>query len=618
MNSIICIAGHIDHGKTLIVKQLTGVDTDRLPEEKERGMTIEIGFAKFNKDISFIDLPGHEKLIKNMVAGINGIDFALLVIAADDGVMPQTKEHLDILKLLGVKDIIFVLNKIDLVDEDLLELCTSEIEDFIEDNKIINHALVPVSAKENIGFEELKTQILHFASFKRNKTNYGIFRMPIDRTFIKQGFGTIVTGSIISGDIELDEKIEILPIKKTARIKNIQNHGKELKKLGISNRSALNLHGIEISDVKKGYLLSEPDRMKSFDRFVAKLDILPNREVRNNLRIRVHHGTNEVMARIKFLKNSDLCFIDLEKKLPITFKDKFIFRNFSPVFTIGGGTVLDTYYPRDARKNKDYHEQLAKIIDLEGNALVQEIIKKEFYNLPNIEKLIHLTGYSTKHLNRFTESLIQENKLIKIEDKHFIDINIWNDLKKTILFLIKSYLGKNKIKTGINIDELFELLESNNLFDKANFIKIINQFVEKNVLERKGNDLSIQGIKSSDERKKLTEKLLALLEKDGYKTMPPETYQTIMGIGSKSYTDVLSEAKKSGDIIFINREYILSQKQIETLKQLLLSFFKKKEELLVSDFRDLTNTSRKYSIPLLQHFENIKFLRRIDDVRVLY
>ena len=349
---IIGLSGHIDHGKTSIVKALTGKNTDTLKQEIDRGMTIDIGFAHLSDKITIIDVPGHEKFIKNMVVGVSSIDLAILVIAADDGIMPQTKEHFEILKILNVDRGIVVINKIDLVDQDWLDLVELEIKELVKNSFLENQPVYKISAFNNIGVDELKEYILNISITKSAsiKNDRGLFMMYADRSFSQQGFGTVVTGTVLSGQINTGDKISILPINKTARLRSAQSHYNNIDFLNTGDRGALNLHGISVNEVKRGSHLSNYDYFKSVNKFIAKISILEDSgiKLKQNQRLRFHIGTAEVIGRISIcndaknqLSSSVICLIKLEHDVVVAFQDQFVVRTYSPMKVVGGGTVED-------------------------------------------------------------------------------------------------------------------------------------------------------------------------------------------------------------------------------------------------------------------------------------
>ncbi|MBL7052823.1 MAG: selenocysteine-specific translation elongation factor, partial [Candidatus Marinimicrobia bacterium] len=361
---VIGTAGHIDHGKSSLVKALTGTDPDRFAEEKQRGLTIDIGFAFLGDSITFIDVPGHEKFIKNMVSGVAGIDAVMLVIAADDGIMLQTKEHLDILNLLHIKQGFVALTKIDLVEKDWLELVNLEIEEFLQGTFLENAPIFNVSSTKSDGIDKLSDYLKTLSA--NQKKDSGVLRMPIDRSFSIEGFGTVVTGTVMSGNLKSQDSVEILPLGKRVKVRGIQSHGKMISSAKIGDRVALNLQNISKDEPGRGQVICQCGFFEATDRFYAEIKLLKHIEksIKNNERLRIHLGTTEYLGRITTEKNqpiqpgeSRLCYIRLESKGMVFHGQPMVIRRYSPPRTIAGGVVL-TYekIPHSMKKNQWFQE----------------------------------------------------------------------------------------------------------------------------------------------------------------------------------------------------------------------------------------------------------------------
>ncbi len=361
-HKIIGTAGHIDHGKTELVKAITGTDTDRLKEEKERGLTIDLGFAFLSDDIAIIDVPGHEKFIKNMVAGVVGIDMALLVVAADDGIMPQTREHFDILRLLNIQKGIIAITKIDLVEKDWIELVESDIRELVKGSFLENAPVFKVSSVTGEGIHRLKEKIFEEIKKIKERDYNRPFRIPIDRSFTIRGFGTVVTGTVFSGKISKNSKVELLPQKRELRIRGIETHGKKVYTAKAGDRAALNIANIEKNEITRGDVLAEPGFFIPVYKIDCKLSLLKSAPVplNNRARVRIHIGTKEGMGRVYFFDRNELypgesSFAQLRSEVPfITAReDRFIIRRYSPPITIGGGEILDPYpFRKEKNVNK--------------------------------------------------------------------------------------------------------------------------------------------------------------------------------------------------------------------------------------------------------------------------
>ena len=393
------LSGHIDHGKTSIVKSLTGQNTDNLKDEIKRGLTIDIGFAHLNKNISIIDVPGHEKFIKNMVSGVNAIDSSLLVIAADDGIMPQTREHFNILKILKINSGVVVINKIDLVDDEWLNLIISEVKSFIKNTFLENSKIIKVSTISNIGIEELKNEILDLSSKSRTKFDRGVFRMFIDRVFIKKGFGTVVTGTVLSGKINNKNKLKLLPNNEVVNIRSIQTHNEKVSEVEMGSRTAINIQNLERNKISRGSHLSDEQFFTMVDNAVVKIDLL--KDLKHNQRIRIHLGTQEVIARILFAnkKVDNIGLLKFEHNMICSFNDRFIIRSFSPLITIGGGEILDVNIEGKWMDRKKYILNLLSCKNKDG--IVKEIINYRKKNIFNEQTLCYHLGMSKNILKKY-------------------------------------------------------------------------------------------------------------------------------------------------------------------------------------------------------------------------
>jgi selenocysteine-specific elongation factor len=374
---VVGMSGHIDHGKTSIVKHLTGKNTDTLKQEQERGMTIDLGFAFLNDQITIIDVPGHEKFVKNMMSGSSGIDIAALVIAADDGIMPQTKEHFDILQLLDIKYGFIILNKIDLVDKEWIELVENEIEELSRGSFLENCKIIQTSASVGVGINLIKDTILDLSSQIPSRKKDGIFRMHIDRVFSKTGFGTVVTGTISSGTVSIGDNLDLIPTFKNVKVRNIQTHGVDVKSAFSGERVAINLNNLDSNNLERGFHLSKQDTYTETKLIIAELKLIKSDsfEFKNNQRLRIHLGTREVMSRVSIINQSDkglIVLLKLERPLVGAMGDRFIVRLYSPVRTVAGGLILEIPKENNWRKIKnissnilelDYKDQIYRIIN---------------------------------------------------------------------------------------------------------------------------------------------------------------------------------------------------------------------------------------------------------------
>ena len=411
---VVGMSGHIDHGKTSIVKLLTGKDTDTLKQEQERGMTIDLGFAFLDDQITIIDVPGHEKFVKNMMSGSSGIDLAALVIAADDGIMPQTKEHFDILQLLNIQNGFIILNKIDLVEKEWLELVENEIKELLKGSFLEGCKIIHTSASNKIGIDIIKETILELSLQIPDKKRNGIFRMHIDRVFSKTGFGTVVTGTISSGSISIGDSLDLIPSFKNVKVRSIQTHGVDVRNAFAGERAAINLNNIDSNNLKRGFHLSKKNTYSEVKLIIAELKLIKSEpfKFKNNQRLRVHLGTREVMSRISIINSSNkglIVLFKLEKPLVGAMGDRFIIRSYSPVRTIAGGIIIEIPTNNNWKEIKNFNSD---ILELDYKDRIYKIIN----NLPSSDPL---------------EALDVEKKInISLDDFNLI---MKNDNRKTIL-----------------------------------------------------------------------------------------------------------------------------------------------------------------------------------------
>ena len=604
------LSGHIDHGKTSIVKALTGKNTDNLKDEINRGMTIDIGFAHLNEKISLIDVPGHEKFIRNMVAGVCSIDYSLLVIAADDGIMPQTVEHFEILKLLDIKSGIIVINKIDLVDREWLDLIEIEVKAFVKNSFLENVKILKVSTITNEGISLLKKEIASLSESKINKFDRKIFRMFIDRVFTKKGFGTVVTGTVLSGLIKKGQQLEILPTSKDINIRDIHSHDNKVNQLVLGDRGAINLQSIDRFEIKRGYHLGEKDYFSLINNAIVRLNIL--KELSHNQRVRVHIGTQEVMARILFPNKNfninKLALLKFENNIICSFKDKFIIRTYSPITTIGGGKILDVNVEGKWTKIKNYINKFEKnILDKD---IIEEIIQADLLSIYTKDSLSKHLGISIDVLNEF----------INIIDGVLVigNTNPWIFTKKQkefieneICSILNVFHSVNLFKKGMILEQINEKLSlpekllKSLLLDLCDNkkIKILNDYYSMYnfKIELSGNDIKIKN------------KLLDKLESEFYETSGLSDLAFFLNESENKVKNILKIA--DDDIVVINGSIFFTKNNYNKLLNNIDKHFKIKDTLNISEFKSITNTSRKYVVPLLEYLDKNKITYRIGNER---
>ena len=627
--TIIGTAGHIDHGKTVLVKALTGIDTDRLKEEKQRGMTIDLGFAFLGNEIAIIDVPGHKRFIKNMVAGVSTIDLVLFVIAADDGIMPQTREHLDILQLLQLKRGIIAVTKVDLVDREWIDLVKDDFRELVKGSFLEDSPVVEVSSVTGAGIEELRTLIQQEVSKVKEKADSGIFRIPIDRVFIMKGFGTVVTGSVISGTVKVEDKVQLLPQKKEIRIRGIQTCGRGVTEVRVGQRAALNLSGINKKDLKRGDVLATPGYLKPSYMIDSRLRLLKSapRHVKNRSRVRLYLGTKEIMARVMLLDREDLVpgesalvQLRLEKPGVCSRLDRFVIRSYSPPATIGGGVVLDANPPKHKRFKKQVIQDLSQLEMTDPLEILERRILWAKGKLKSLSELASETGQAIELISKQLRVLEEEGRVITFGKGVNISVvhptsceDLKNKIRQTLRELHKEYpllLGMKKAelanRTGMTSEQtlfdalLSRLIEEKELkLDKGYYSLYSHQIklppkkeAIKGMLEKIIWD---EGFSTSKE-----EELAAKIKED------PEEVREVIGVMAD-----LGIVERIGDLIFHYRH-------IKEVEGKLVAYFQEKTEMSVGDFKELVGgISRKYAIPLLNYYDSLGIIQRRGDIRVL-
>ncbi|MFQ5604168.1 MAG: selenocysteine-specific translation elongation factor [bacterium] len=627
---IIGTAGHIDHGKTSVVKALTGVDTDRLKEEKERGLTIDLGFAHLGDQATIIDVPGHEKFIRNMVAGVSTIDFVLFIVAADDGVMPQTREHLDILKILQIQNGLIVITKIDLVEEDWLTLVKDDIRALVKNSFLEDAPIVPVSTATHDGMAELKSRLETELTKINRKQNQGIFWMPVDRSFTMKGFGTVVTGSVLAGEIKVGSTVEILPHKVVAKIRGLQSHGHTVEKVSAGDRAAINLQALDKRQIHRGDVLAETDYFKPSQRFDARLQLLESapRALKPRSRVRLHFGTTEVMARVSLMRVSQIApgetaFVQfhLEETACARRLDPFVIRQYSPTLTIGGGVILDA----NARRHKMSDPTLLQEMQtLEKENPLEVLERKLFaaeFRLLTLEQLTSEIAASKESLQELLNRLSAEQKLFTLKKAGKIAVlhaNNFNKLQSLILESLNLFHQKNPLKLGLPKAELQKRIAAK--IDRELFDFTLDELKKEPRIKEQGGviGLSSHKIELPEEHQKWREKIAARLFEEGFATSSEAELEAKIGAAPDVLSEILNLMISSGEIVRVENSMYFHGHRVEEAKEKLLSFLKKHREITVSQFKDLLgNTSRKYALPLLSYFDAIGITERMEDVRVL-
>jgi selenocysteine-specific elongation factor len=632
MHIILGTAGHVDHGKTSLVKCLTGIDTDRLKEEKERGITIELGFASLQlsgkMSIGIVDVPGHEKFIKNMVAGAGGIDLVAMVIAADEGVMPQTREHLDICTLLGIRTGLVALTKTDMVDETWLDLVRDDIQEFLKGTFLESAPIVPVSATTGNGLPEFITALEGLISKIHKQDDSGLFRLPIDRIFTMRGFGTVVTGTLISGKVSTGDTINILPDRITAKVRGIQVHNQPAEYAEAGQRTAINLQGIDRSSFARGSVLVHSEIFSPTIRIDVHYRHLPSapKKLKNRDLIRFHSGTMEIIARIILLDQDEIlpgesafAQIVLESPGVNMTADRFVVRSYSPVRTIGGGVILDPLPRKHKRASDKIHNEMNTLLNGTDMERVSVIMDRGDYRGVNFNELMIRTGLGAGKLHSYLDQILSKRKAILFDknERRVVSSVLHEDLQDSIISAIKSFQKRFPLKAGISKEEL--RTAQNNGLDIRLFQLAIRDLekdgkivIEKDLVRTTDHVINLQG-ELEDLRNRI-EKIYS-----DAKLTPPILKELLesLGGGKLSAKDVLKIMLKDGVLIKVTEELYFHRDALNRLRENYRELLLKEGKSTPTSFKELTGLSRKFIIPLIEYFDAVKFTIRVGDHRIL-
>ena len=628
---ILGTAGHIDHGKTSLVKALTGVDTDRLKEEKERGITIELGFTFLDLPsgirLGIVDVPGHERFVKHMVAGAWGIDLVALVIAGDEGVMPQTKEHLDICTLLRVKKGLIILTKMDLVDRELLDMVREEVTDAVRNTFLKEAPILAVSSTTGEGIPQLISVLDHLSQKVEERSSVGLFRLPIDRVFIMKGFGTVATGTIVSGGITLGETLETLPSGREGKIRNIQVYNQSVEKAEAGQRAAVNIQGIETSDVNRGDVLARPHTLTPTRIIDAYLEYLPNapRPLKNRTIQRFHIGTNLAAASIYLMDREELSpgeggFVQLRLDRPVVAlpQDRFVIRGSSVIQTCGGGGILDTHPDKHKRFSEKVISDLTLLRDgTREDALRQHILHSGIGGMA-LDDLLKRVAMAPNEARAILRRKVEKGELVLIDPEKLkvVDCSQYRELREVILSQLKEFHGRFPMKSGLAKEELRTKLPGD--LDIKLFQIMIGELIrsDKIVLEKDKLRLPGHRVSSSDE-KGLVKKVEETILKGGLQPPSPKELSEVWSEEEAGILAIFEHLVHEGILVKIRSGIYFHRTPFEQVKENLVQFLRKNREITTPQFKEMTGASRKYVIPLIEYFDQIKLTLRLGDKRVL-
>ncbi len=627
---ILGTAGHIDHGKSSLVKALTGTDPDRLKEEKERGITLDLGFASLDlpggNRLGIVDVPGHEGLIKNMLAGVGGIDIVMLVIAADEGIMPQTREHLAICDLLHVKKGLVALTKTDMVEKDWLGLVQDEIRDFVKGTFLEKSPIIPVSSKTGENLQQLVQELTKLAAEVSPKSSSGILRLPIDRVFTMKGFGTVITGTLLSGTISVEQEVEILPKGITTKVRGVQSHNQAVQRSVAGQRTAVNLQAVEKDQLSRGDTIVSAGFFTPTKTLDAKLELLKQapRGLKTGSRIRFYNTTQEAIGRITLLGTNELApgqeaFVQIRLEQPVIIQhgDRYILRFYSPMETLGGGMVLD---PRPTRhRQATMQESLKNLVMLEkGTAEERLEIFISGKGLTGMEEadIVGAVAAEKQEIATALAALVQKKTVLRV-DHLYIHTTHVAMLEKKVLDLIRRYHKDNPLKHGLDKEELKGVLKMRLTTKVLNMA--IDGLIKKKQIETEGSKLKLPGFKAarSAVQDEVKNKIVEAIKKGG--TQPPvrEELPALFDISEKDARDLLKLLADEGRTVRINDSLHLDKDIVEKIRSALKKYLEEKKEITMAEFRDLAKTSRKFAVPLMEYFDSQKLTQRVGDKRVL-
>jgi selenocysteine-specific elongation factor len=630
---IVGTAGHIDHGKSALVEALTGTNPDRLEEEKRRGITIDLGFAFLELDgvrLGFVDVPGHERFVKNMLAGVGGIDLVLLVVAADESLKPQTREHFDICRLLAIPRGLTVITKCDLVDADVVELVRLEVEEFTRRSFLEGAPIVPVSARTGAGLDRLKQELLRAAQRVPAKDASRHFRLPIDRAFAIKGFGTVVTGTLVSGAVKPEDEVELLPARRRLRVRGVQSGGHATERAVAGQRTAVNLAGIEVGEIARGMVLASPGLFEPTQRFDARVTLLPSApRLKNRVRTHFHQGTAEMLAEIVLLDRAELApgdsaFAQLRLAEPVLLLpgDRFILRQFSPVITIGGGVVLANLAPRHKQSDAQVLRHLATL----ERGSREEVLLAMATASPAGLGLAHViarTGWLEKEARETAARLAEASKLRVISQEPFV-VAATEIVAACVARLreeVEKFHQANPLVEGIPKEDLRGRAarpagrEGPEVFRAAleELIAAREVVVSGDLVKRAGREIALL-----PEEARAKVEIERAFERAGLAVPSLKEVLAKLSVEEKRAQKLLKLLLREQVLVKVTEDLVFHRAALGRLREVLADYKRQRgEHLPVAAFKELTGISRKYAIPLLEYLDRERVTRRVGDARVI-
>lgn len=626
---IVGTAGHVDHGKSTLVEALTGTNPDRLEEEKRRGITIDLGFAFLGLGdvrLGFVDVPGHERFVRNMLAGVGGIDLVVLVIAADESIKPQTREHFDICRLLGIPRGLIAITKADLVDADVLGLVRLETEEFVRGSFLEGAPIVPVSARTGAGLEVLKKELLRISSESPTKGTSRHFRLPIDRSFALKGFGTVVTGTLVLGAVKVEQEIEIYPLRRRVRVRGLHSGGTNIQQAVAGQRTAVNLAGIDHSEVRRGMTLSVPTIFQPTVRVDARITLLRSaRGMKNHARVHFHQGTMETVAEIVLLQQqnvapgeSALAQLRLEEEVFVLPGDRFIMRQFSPVVTIGGGVVIDAHASRHRRADSSVVPSL-EIFEHGTREQALAAITERLDHPLSLDQIMGRTGWIESEVRAAVRALVDQKRLRMLADEPLRVASFKSvvDCAAAVRGAIEEFHRANPLLPGIPRQDLRGRAGDPDpgVFDLAlgDLVKAGVASISGDLVQRAGREIAL-----SPEEAKAKSVIEAEFARAGLTVPSFAAVLEKLPVEARRAQKILQILLREKVLVKVAEDLVFHHAAVAQLRELVATYKRQKgPRLAVPAFKELTGVTRKYAIPLLEYLDREHVTRRVGDERVI-
>lgn len=623
-NIIIGTAGHVDHGKTALIKALTGIETDRIKEEKKRGITIELGFAYLDlpdgEKAGIIDVPGHEKFVKNMLAGAGGIDLALLVVAADEGFMPQTREHLGILSLLNISEGIIVVTKKDMVDEDWLEIVCDEVRQEVQGTFLENAQIIPVSSYTGEGIEQLRQAIFTMIDQKTQIKNLDVpFRIPVDRIFSVEGFGTVITGTLIEGTMKVGDPVTVYPSRIESRIRNLQVHSQDVQEAYAGQRVAVNLAGLKKTDLNKGDVIAVPDSMHTTMMIDIHLTVLKDcdREIRNATRLHLYHGARDILCKIVLLDRDSVgagesCYaqLRLEEEIAVKTGDRFVLRFYSPVETIGGGVILDSNPFKHKRNDAAVLESLKLKEGGSDREKISAALRDYSARFETLDFLQIQTGIPKEQFDQQINKLVKDKVAFRVSDNVVIHTDYLNRLKDSAVKLLESYHKENPLREGMKKDEFRNKLikyEDISVVDK-----ITDSLVNRKVLKYVNNCVALADFEVQQDNNQ--QEIENAFLQGGFSPESPDQIAARFP-KVKNFKQVLESLVNTGKLVRVEEKILLHADYYNKALTLAKEHVDQNGQITLAEMRDLMGASRKFAVAVLEYWDKRGITKKVGDAR---